>query len=478
MGRAVKRAILAALVPLGVFAVVLGFDFVTYDDDLFVLHNAVSAWSEFSWKDRLFTPHIGYPIPLIVGIYAAIHEVFDYAPAAFHAVSVLCHAFNAALVFLVGRRLGLRDDWALAAAVIWSVHPLNAEAVAWATSLKELVCATGLLGVIWATAEALEDRRRWALVLMASLAALAAKPTGVAAGGLVIATTVLFGRRDSREMLPGCLVGALLLAVGVVWSWLTYEMHRSFGGHVEANVAELVASALYLQLQHIIVPLGLGPRYGFVKPSLVTWLVVSGTLIAAIGLAVRGIQKSNIPLVVGLAFLLGTYLPISNILPLSRFTADSYMYMPFIGMVWAIAAMGQRDLHLGSGSRRFVVLGIAVLLSVASVAQTQHWKTGIALWTRALETAPETQRPFVQMKLGQSFALYRDWPRALAAYESVDVSLYGRELPFPIRWPETHLRLGNRDRALELYRLGLELSEDPRIRSELERGLRAAESSD
>lgn len=474
-GMLTKQAVIVALVVLVTFSRILGFDFVTYDDDLFVLHQAVSNWGGLSWSERFLTPHIGYPIPGVVAVFALIHAVVGFTPPAFHFASLLLHGINAVLVLLIGRRFGLGSNAALIAALIWAVHPMHAETVAWVTSLKELSLGLGILVVAWSTSKARESHLWWGLVMVGALVAIGSKPTGVVVGGVVVAVAVMEARSRGESAALGIGVGSVLLLCGAAWSFIAFGMHESFGGHSQVSRVEAMASALYLQLQHTLVPVGLGPRYGFEGSIGLAALVASATVVAGIALAVYGFRERRTAVVVGAAVAFGAWLPVSNIVPLSRYTADSYMYVPLIGLVWMFAGLVEHSSRGAGRWWRFAAGALVLVLMVSTVRQLSHWKSGVEVWVRALDTGPEHERPFVLMKLGQSQALYGRWELALAAFEEVDEELYGTRLPFPARWPESHARLGNRERARQIYEMGL--SRTPGVTPSEQRARQALQES-
>lgn len=453
-------ALVMGIVVAAVFGQILSFDFVTYDDDLFVLHPAVSGWGGLDWTTRLATPHIGYPIPLTLGIHAALYALVDFSAAWFHGLSLSFHLLVALLVWRVGESLGIQRRWAVVATLFWALHPLNAETVAWATSLKEQVMTLGLLLVVMGAVAGMSGRRwAWLLAAAGAMIAIGGKPTGVVAGPLLLATIIAQSKRGQSRAPRGPLaLGAALTIFGLAWSYLAFGMHSSFGGQGSFGGLTPFCESLYLQLQHVVVPLTLGPRYGSSGSPLLACLVTAGAVAAGVWLAKWGWDRRRADVVVGLSLALGAWLPVSNLIPLDRFTADSYMYAPLIGLTWAVtAALSERGAAL---TRRGMASACLVLtiLAVGTFFQTTHWRNGITLWDRALVTAPEHDHPFVKMKIGQSFALYERWPQAVAAFEATDTSLYGTVLPFPFRWPLAHEKLGNIDRARELYRLGWERS--------------------
>src|SRR5690606_2454309 len=112
---------------------------------LHALHSDVVRWSSLPLVDRLLTPHIGYPIPLVTALYGLLHAAFGVQPMAFHALSLLVHLLNVALVFSLCLRFATGALPAALATGLWALHPVLAEPVSWVTGLKDLLLLTGAL---------------------------------------------------------------------------------------------------------------------------------------------------------------------------------------------------------------------------------------------------------------------------------------------------------------------------------------------
>lgn len=135
---------------------VLGYDFVRWDDDISVLQNRllVDPWS-WDLVVRLCGAADALRFkPVHWLLLRAVHAQAGLDPAAWHLVGLVLHAAAAVLLALVIRRIlglicpsGWRNDLAaIAAAFVWAVHPLRAETVAWVTASTYPLAGTLLLG--------------------------------------------------------------------------------------------------------------------------------------------------------------------------------------------------------------------------------------------------------------------------------------------------------------------------------------------
>ena len=145
-------ALLALLVTFVVYRDVSQYDFVNYDDDLYVYENphvtgglspGAIRWAFSNGQAGVWIPATWLSFQLDASLYGA-------GPAGFHRTNLLLHLLNVLLVFLVVRRLTGTQVGAALAAAVFGVHPVNVEAVAWVTARKDLLMTSFLLGAVLA----------------------------------------------------------------------------------------------------------------------------------------------------------------------------------------------------------------------------------------------------------------------------------------------------------------------------------------
>lgn len=465
---ALGLSILVALC-ICIYGQTLGYDFVTYDDDLYVLHPKNIGWWELSLKEKLLTPHIGYPIPLVAALYGVITKVFGLVPLVFHLSNVVIHLLNVGLFYSALRRINLRPLSAGLLVSAWASHPILAEPISWVTGTKELLLLTGALvalhGII---SMRVKESRTWALLLVLGfLVGLGSKPTAVVLGPLLGVALLLMwrnGELERRRTMGGCLLASGLTILGVAHAVLTKSMHTEFGGHVVGPAFPRMVAAAHLQLQNLIFPLGLGPTYAFSPPSISGYVSFFGILLGASALFIWAYRRGRTSITFGLLWFAAFYFPMSNILPVSRFTADSYLYVPTLGLIFLLIPWLKEPTK---GARSVMVLLVA-FLALGSFYQSKIWTNGITLWERAVSMGGDEHKDFHYFKLGQAFALYENWPAAIVAYESADTELYGLGIPFDPRWPYAHWRVGDPARAERLFQLGRERIPPPRTQRQID----------
>ena len=420
-----RRALTVCLAAVAaVYLPVLGFEFVSWDDPVYVRDNPL-LHGRGGLRQWLLTPELGYPIPVTVATYRLEVALFGFSAAAMHSTNLLLHLACVAGVYAVGRRLGLGWPGAAMAAAVFGLHPAAAEPVSWVTGRKELLACLGCLA-----ATGLALGRRPGESSAAFALALLSKPVAA----FLPAFELLRRWRVDREPLASALRGSALqfaaVAVVVPLSWLGLRgieeaaAPRSLGGVLRESwyalghaVGLLVGAIAPCAVQQ---PPAVPPPW---DPAIdLAPLVVFPVL----ALAARGLRASPRPALLGALWALLAWLPASNLLPLSRYLADSYVYLPGVGVAWFLGALGDavwRSRSLRPGFA--VVVGVALLLLAGSArTSSARWQDSAALWEHTAAARPDDPRAC--RNAGNAWLAAEQPERALARYLACE-ERHGRE---------------------------------------------------
>ena len=420
---------LLILIVLGVYALAMGAEFIGWDDPTNVPDNPVlklsgtQAIAHF-WSqpyDKLYIPvtYTVWTILAAVGTVSTPSGGVEFNPFIFHAANVILHALATVLVYQI-LQLRLRNVWACAAgALLFAVHPVQVETVAWVTAMKDVLSGTLSLSAIWLfllsvhwADESNEVRNldpdrashgliRWGMYILSLLLfslSLLAKPSAVAAIPIVL---ILYWLGSDRRWK---LVGALLvpwLVLGLVDVLVTHAVQPiaapADGGRWWLRPL-IAGDALAFYLYKLFIPIRLGLFYGRTPSAIIengaiwfTWIVPVLVLGAIAWLG----RKSRWPAAAALLFIAGV-LPVLGLVPFTfqaySTVADHYLYLSMLGpalalaMILSIAGMVRTKaaiIRWGTG----VVL---LILAGLTVAQTRYWHDSIALFTHAYAVNPHS----------------------------------------------------------------------------------------
>ncbi|MCA9116858.1 MAG: tetratricopeptide repeat protein [Planctomycetaceae bacterium] len=412
------------LLPLLIYGQVWSFEFVAFDDNVFVYENpqvqsglnpGSLAWAVTSVEQGNWQPLTRLSLLIDRELYG------DFA-GGFHLTNLLLHTLCTLVLFASLCRLtGAYFRSALVAA-LFSVHPLNVETVAWVSERKGVLSTLFFLLAVMAYVNFVRRRRitDFLLLLLAYLASLCSKqmmvtlpfllllldvwPLGrtVASTGIAPPTVDRTNRqkpvlrRQLLEKLP--LFALSLLFSGVAWCT------QQHGGAVQTLLSvplhlrlanAVVAYATYLR--RMIWPSSLAFYYPYPTGGLPLAEVLGSAVLLLAVTAVCLQQRRNRPhLLVGWLWFLGTLLPVIGIVQLgSQQMADRYMYVPGIGLCLMAAFSLPSLQELPSSRRRLTVAVTAVIVaSLAGLAagQAGSWRNSVSLFERAVNVTESNHR--------------------------------------------------------------------------------------
>ena len=415
--------------PMGLIPILLTFlgylpslpnQFVNWDDTEAIEWNShlrVLNAHNFHWM--LTTFHLGNWIPLTWMTLALDYRFGKLDPRIYHLDNLFLHCLNTGAVFFLSLRLldlvekkgtdtGSNRFWVVPAAtltaLIFGLHPLHVESVAWATERKDLLYGFFyLLGLIlyldYASAPVLKNWKLHACLGLFLLAILS-KPMAVTLPLVLILLDVWpLGRVQTRgvgifwEKIP---LFALALISGVVASLA----QGSAGSYTSLSLLPLdfrimnAFHSLAFYLEKMAWPAGLATLYPLdlrktFSPAYVIGLVGS-LLISAICLIYR---KRRPYLAVAWIYYLVTLAPVLGIIQVgSQAAADRYSYLPSLAPFLLLGAASAKFFS----RQRFVLIlltgFLAAGLAYGTFQQTQTWKDSATLWENVLRVNPRNSR--------------------------------------------------------------------------------------
>jgi tetratricopeptide (TPR) repeat protein len=387
---------------LAAFLPVAGNGFFLLDDADYLTGNAVVAggltWEGVRWA--FTTRHAGNWHPLTWISHMLDVTLFGLEPAGHHLSSLALHALAALLLFLLLRELTGSRWTSLATSLLFAVHPLRVESVAWAAERKDLLAGCLCLAAILAWTHHLRRPSGGRLAGVAALHALAllAKPTAVVLPLCLVALDWWpLGRLG-----PGRRWSSLLGPVLEKWPFALLSLAAAAvtlavqGGAGAVIPLETLppgprlgnaAVSVWRYLGSFLAPADLSYFYPFPAAGHPGWAVAAaaGGLAAAVPLLF--LLRRRYPfLAAGWFWYLGGLLPVLGLVQAGvQARADRYTYLPLIGVALALAAAAR---PLPPAARWSGLCLAAVLLGTATWRQTGYWRDPQAMLTRALGLDP------------------------------------------------------------------------------------------
>ena len=379
-----------------------------WDDFLLMKLKAVSSWDGIGqlWFDPA-TAYLqrdaveGHYWPLLYTTFWMEHKLWGFHPLGYHAVNLLLHFVNTALLWRLLLRLGVPGAWF--AAAVFAAHPLHAESVAWVISRKDLLSALFYMSAFFMWLRFIEAPRpgRYVVALLLFAAALLCKSVAITLpAALLIFQWWRNGRvtpRDFTRVLPFFLVG-LLVGGFDIWFYKS-KTALSFDYSVYERV--LIASrALWFYLEKLLWPTDLAviyPRWEIdaADPLGLAYVVAAVALAATLWTLRHRVGRG--PLACALFFAV-TLSPTLGFVDYSymghSFVADRFQYLAGIGVIVLFAAAAARAAdRLSPAAYKAAKCGALALLALLGVAawnQTTIYKNEVSLFEHVIVHNPQS----------------------------------------------------------------------------------------
>jgi len=416
-----------AVITAAVYLPVLANHFVVWDDGLYIVDNPHIRslnWSSLEWMLTTFRASNYHPLTWLS--HAIDIQLWGLNPAGHHLTNLLLHAANTGLVFLVAHSLILlgmgverrtprtADPALLPAAVtalLFGLHPLHVESVAWAAERKDVLCALFYLLALRAylsyatpSPEGRRGRAYGAALLLFALALLA-KPMAITLPVVLLLLDLFPLRRLAQvgwrrlivEKLPLFLLAAAAAVVTVAAAASRRAMTRTYETSLASRAID-AAEEIFFYLGKMVWPIRLSPMYEApLHPH--PWLAASA-VVAVVAMTAAAIflwRRDHRALLATWGYYVITLLPVLGIVAVGwQWAADRYTYLPSLapfllvglGVDWAWRAVAHRSL-----GQRSLAGGLAALLVIAlaglTVRQIRVWRDEETLWRHAVEVAPD-----------------------------------------------------------------------------------------
>lgn len=474
--------LLLAVVTLALYRPVDRHPFLNYDDDRYVTENphvrqgltantvrwAITSTEQANWHPLTWMSH------------ALDYSLFRLNPAGHHFTSIVLHAVNVVLLFLLliwGTR---QAGPSLFVACLFSLHPMNVESVAWVAERKNVLCTAFFFLTLWAYGwyTRKPSGKRYAVVAGVFIAGLASKPMVITLPLVLLLLDYwplqrMPRRTDEGEphlSWPRLVAEKIpLLALSAASAVITMKAQRA-GGAVRTtadfSLPVRIANAIYAYATYLwkaFWPAHLAPLYPHPGSSLAIWRVLLAFVFLALVtvLVCRFCSHGYLP--VGWFWFLGTLVPVLGLVQVGEAAmADRYGYIPLIG-IFVMIAFGIADLaHERNVGHWLLVPAAATLLALAFAThrQIRYWQSSCDLWSHTLAV---TNSNFVaEDNLGGALILAGKEDEAYTHF-AVAASINPRD-------PMSHSNLGtyfqNHNRlqeAIREYQSAISLTSDPNL---------------
>ena len=392
-------ALLLTAITFLVYAMVWGNGLVWDDDPYITLNDAVKS---FDLKALLTEFHVGNFHPLTMLTLAVEYALVGESPWLYHFNNLLLHSANSLLLYLMILRLSGKFWVAILTAVLFAIHPLHVESVAWAAERKDVLYVFFLLLAMLQYMTYVGSRKwlSYGLSLLFFVLACLSKGMAVVLPALLLITD--WWMLDRKLSLQNLVDKIPYLIVTFAFAYIATTAQKEAGADASTLISSIYTAAERFQIVaysflfywvKTFWPIQLLPFYPYppkpngALPSV--YLLASFLLIVFVVMVyVWGRRDKRIWW--GVGFFIISISTVLQIFPVgSAIVADRYYYLSSVGPLCLIAAgiswLMEKYANVGNLLAVFVLLACAVL----TFNQVSHWKNGLTLFAPAEQVYPE-----------------------------------------------------------------------------------------
>ncbi len=409
--------------------------FVNWDDGAYVTENPLIKSLSWSSARKIFSSFHEtnyHPLPLIS--YALEYHFFGLNPRAYHATNLILHLLNCLLVFWLIWLIRGRLTAAFIVALLFGIHPLHVESVAWVTERRDVLYAAFFLSSLIAYIYYIRERKRhyyW-LSISGFILSLLSKAMAVSLPFLLLLLDWQFGKRTNkislREKIPFFALAAIFAAATLI----------------ARQAADVLAIDRLIRPYYNLCLVSYGPLFYIIKTFLPFRLSCDYPYTQG-GLSLSGVIFSFSPIILivlsvvilfskkllkKVAFGIALYLiclapTIIQMLPARSpefIVADRYFYLPSIGIFLILAegllwlyARGGKLAHLRQASIWIISAATITGLAILTQNRCSVWRDGFVLWNDVLANYPDSATAYINR--GSIYYLERkEYGRAYADF--------------------------------------------------------------
>lgn len=441
--------------------------FVSWDDNIYVVENEVIR--NLSWESlkTIFTSDVSLNYtPLTSLSFAAEYHFWGYQPFYYHFNNLLLHLLVTALVFVFALRLAGSLTVAAIASLVFGIHPMHVESVAWITERKDVLYASFYMLALIFYWNYLTDKRKtyYVVSLACGFLSILAKPMALSLPLVLFVLDWFYGRKLARKMFFDKILFVLII---FPIAWLTYTLNsRVVSFKFPESVLTWVWTFVFY-IKKFIFPFDFLPLYKLPNPIQITnWEFTFSVFICMAVIAALIYFRKNRWLIFALVFY---FLSIFFLLRFDNsvdlcIVADRFMYLPSVGFCILFAVYCQRFFVWVRSRNSFwqvasiiILCGCILFLARTTYQQSKIWGNEIVFWDRVIAKYPTfamgyNQRALAYKQKGNFAQALNDYSRAIALFPQYDFALTNRGIVYK--------ELGEFQKAWEDHSRAIEVNPD------------------
>jgi protein O-mannosyl-transferase len=406
------------------------YTYITGNQDIKTLHGDSIKYT----LGKTFSSYVvGNYHPLTMLSLCIDYELHQLNPKAYHSTSLIIHILNSLLVFAFAWLLSKQKWVAFITALLFAVHPMHVESVAWASERKDVLYAFFYLlalctYILYITKEPFKNRL-YLITFFVFIFAVLSKAMAVSLPIAFFIIDYFFGRKITKKTI---LEKVPFIVISLVFGYVAIKAQESINAMADVanynffNRILFSSYGLILYLWKMIVPLSLSCYYNYPVPvnGMYPFIIyIAPVIVIALLFLIYKSMRYGKDIFFGSAFFLITIALVLQILPVGgAIIADRYTYLPYIGLFFITARLFNNVLADKYEKLKnlkkpliFVFTLFIIMCCYLSFERTKVWRDGLSLWSDAIEK--KDVAPICYKSRGDAYYLKKQYDKALADYE-------------------------------------------------------------
>jgi len=453
--------------------------FVNWDDNEYVIENSsIHSLSLKNLKNIFSSFCLGNYHPVTMTSYALEYQFFKLNPFAYHCTNLFIHLLNSLLVFWLILILSGNIFVSFLTAVLFGVHPLHVESVAWISERKDVLYSFFSLSAIISYLYFFKKSagKYYYLSIILFVLSLLSKSMAVTLPLLLLLMDYLMRRRPTisifKEKIPYFALSFLFGIIAILGVFQTGAVRNENIINFTDKIM-LKSYSIIFYLNKIFVPIKLASLYPFPQTAHATFYLYYAIVLVILLVAIIFSARFTRKIIFGSSFFLVAIFPALQFIPNGEIlVADRYTYISSIGIFYLIAE-GFYWLYSKKAKyytlKKWLIL-IILLIGVSFLAfltwnRCKIWKDGVSLWTDVLSKYPNVKtaynnRGMALLENGEYKKAQADFNKSVNAPEGRYKSTSGKRLLYyNLNMSSLYNSEGKYTQAIEL--LEKAIKEDP-----------------
>lgn len=368
-----------------------------WDDNIYVTgNNVIKSIGNVSTFFSSF--YFGNYHPLTMFSYSIIYYFSELNPLLYHYVNIIFHVLNTLLVFYLIKELFKNIILALIVALLFGLHPMHVESVAWISELKNVQYTFFFLisGIYYL--KSIRQSKPSFYIISVLFFVLSLLSKGQAVTLFLVILLIDYLEREKiltklKDKIPFLILSLLFGIIAVV----AQKSENTISNFTDISFFEQIAISCYSFIMYIlktVFPFNLSAFYPY--PTLINgnipveyWAAVL-VIPLTIYLIIFSFKKDKI-VFFGFMFFITNIFLLLQLIPVGNcIMADRYNYIPSIGLFIIIAYLFVY--YYSKTKRKFLFVSLLsiylIFLSVFTNNQTKKWKDDLTLWDNVLNIYP------------------------------------------------------------------------------------------